>query len=195
MRDATCHPSTAFRHANGEIMTVRALYPGSFDPIHNGHIDIALRAARIFSEVVIGVYDLPKKKLLFNVEERVGLAQQAFEGMTNIRVAKFSGFTVDYAHEVGAGVVVRGLRVFSDFEFEFRMGLANKKLAPEIETVAIMTDINHIYISSSTIREIAELGGDVSGMVPPFIEEALTKRFGELRTAHNSPDYVTSVRD
>lgn len=176
-------------------MGVRALYPGSFDPIHNGHIDIALRAARIFDEVIVGVYDMPKKKLLFTVEERLALAQQAFVGVTNIRVAKFSGFTVHYAQEVGATVLVRGLRVFSDFELEFRMGLANKKLAPDIETVSIMTDDRHVYISSSTIREIAELNGDVSSMVPPYIAEALRQRFAELNASQNSPGYMYSIRD
>ncbi len=174
---------------------VRALYPGSFDPLHNGHIDIAKRAARLFEEVVVGVYDLPKKKLLFDVDARMALAKQAFADSPNIRVAKFSGFTVDYAREVGAAVIVRGLRVFSDFEFEFRMGLANKKLAPEIETVSIMTDIQHIYISSSTIREIAELGGNVSSMVPEFIAEALKRRFDELRPGSDSPVYTISIRD
>lgn len=179
-------------------MPVRALYPGSFDPIHNGHIDIALRAARIFDEVIVGIYDLPKKKLLFSVEERMALAQAAFRDIpqaTNVRVAKFSGFTVDYARQVGAVVLVRGLRVFSDFEFEFRMGLANKKLAPEIETVSIMTDDKHVYISSSTIREIAELGGDVSGMVPATTAEALKARFAELHANENSPGYTYSIRD
>lgn len=174
---------------------IRALYPGSFDPIHNGHIDIAKRAARIFSEVVVGVYDLPKKKLLFDIESRLTLAERAFADSPNIRVAKFSGFTVDYAQELGATVLVRGLRVFSDFEFEFRMGLANKKLAPQIETVSIMTDIQHIYISSSTIREIAELGGDVTSMVPPYIAEALAVRFAELRATSGSPGYTISIRD
>lgn len=158
-------------------MSVRALYPGSFDPVHNGHVDIAQRAARIFDEVIVGVYDQPKKKLLFDVDERVELVVQALANATNIRVAKFSGFTVDYAREVGALVIVRGLRVFSDFEFEFRMGLANKKLAPEIETVSIMTDDRHVYISSSTIREIAELRGDVSSMVPKSTLAALDKRY------------------
>lgn len=176
-------------------MTVKALYPGSFDPVHNGHIDIALRAARIFDEVIVGVYDLPKKKLLFDPDEREAMVKQAFADIPNIKVAKFSGFTVDYARQVSATVIVRGLRVFSDFELEFRMGLANKKLAPEIETVSIMTDDRHVYISSSTIREIAELGGDVSSMVPPFIADALTARFAELRANHNSPGYNYSIRD
>jgi len=176
-------------------MTVKALYPGSFDPVHNGHIDIALRAARIFDEVIVGVYDLPKKKLLFDPDEREAMVKQAFADIPNIKVAKFSGFTVDYARQVNATVIVRGLRVFSDFELEFRMGLANKKLAPEIETVSIMTDDRHVYISSSTIREIAELGGDVSSMVPPFIADALTARFAELRANHNSPGYNYSIRD
>jgi pantetheine-phosphate adenylyltransferase len=176
-------------------MSVRALYPGSFDPIHNGHIDIALRAARIFDELIVGVYDMPKKKLLFDADERFAQVEEAFRNSSKITVVKFSGITVDYAREKGAMVLVRGLRVFSDFELEFRMGLANKKLAPEIETVSIMTDIQHISISSSTIREIAELGGDVSSMVPPFIAEALAKRFAELRADHNSPGYMYSIRD
>jgi len=176
-------------------MSVRALYPGSFDPIHKGHIDIALRAARIFDEVIVGVYDMPKKKLLFDADERLAQVREAFSDSPKITVAKFSGLTVDYAREINAMVLVRGLRVFSDFELEFRMGLANKKLAPQIETVSIMTDIQHISISSSTIREIAELGGDVSSMVPPFIAEALAKRFAELRANHNSPGYMYSIRD
>jgi pantetheine-phosphate adenylyltransferase len=172
-----------------------ALYPASLDPIHNGHIDVAQRAARIFDEVVVAVYDMPKKRLLFSVEERVAMAQEAFKDDTNIRVAPYSGLTVNYAQEVGAMAIIRGLRVFSDFELEFRMGLANRKLAPELETVAIMTDERHVYISSSTIREIAELGGDVSSMVPQFVADALVARFAELHAQKNSPGYMTSIRD
>ena len=172
-----------------------ALYPASLDPIHNGHIDIALRAARIFDEVVVGVYDMPKKRLLFDVDERVGMAAEVFKDETNIRVARYSGLTVNYAEQVGAMAIIRGLRVFSDFELEFRMGLANRKLAPEIETVAVMADERHIYISSSTIREIAELGGDVSSMVPSHVARALTDRFAELHAQQNSPGYMTSIRD
>jgi pantetheine-phosphate adenylyltransferase len=176
-------------------MIRRAVYAGSFDPIHNGHIDIGVRAARIFDEIIVAVYDFPKKKLLFDLNERVRLAEQAFQGMTNIRVARFSGLTVNYAKSEDAMALVRGLRVFSDFELEFRMALANKDQAPEIEMVAIMSDERHIKISSSTIREIAELGGDVSSMVPPFVAVALAERFAELHANHNSPGYNVSIRD
>ncbi len=176
-------------------MSRTAVYPGSFDPIHNGHIDIAVRAAQVFDEVIVSVYDMPKKKLLFSVDERMALAQRCFQDYSNIRVAKFSGLVVNYAQSMGAMAIVRGLRVFSDFEFEFRYHLANKKLAPNIETVAIMTDEGHLHISSSTIREVAELGGDVSSMVPLFVVDALTERFAELQTNPNSPGYTMSIRD
>jgi pantetheine-phosphate adenylyltransferase len=176
-------------------MIRRAVYPASLDPIHNGHIDVALRAAKIFDEIIVAIYDKPKKNLLFTVEERVNLAEQAFLGITNVRVARYSVLTVNYAQEVGAMALVRGLRVFSDFEFEFRMGLANRKLAPEIETISIMTDERHLHISSSTIREIAELGGDVSTMVPSFVNDALQQRFAELHANNNSPGYTISIRD
>lgn len=172
-----------------------AVYPASLDPIHNGHIDIARRAARIFDEVIVGVYDMPKKRLLFSVDERAALADEAFKDDTNIRVAPYSGLTVNFAKDVGAMAIIRGLRVFSDFELEFRMGLANRKLAPHIETVAVMADERHIHISSSTIREIAELGGDVTSMVPGFVAEALIARFAELHAHKSSPGYMTSIRD
>ena len=172
-----------------------AVYPATLDPIHNGHIDIAQRAARIFDEVIVAIYDMPQKKLLFSVEERVTLAEQAFQDYGNIRVARYSGLTVNYVQSVGAMAIIRGLRVFSDFELEFRMGLANKKLAPDIETVSIMTDERHVHISSSTIREVAELRGDVSSMVPPFVAEALKQRFAELHANGNSPGYGVSIRD
>lgn len=176
-------------------MSRLAVYPATLDPIHNGHIDIAVRAAKIFDEVIVAIYDLPKKQLLFTVDERVELARKAFQDYDSIKVAKYSILTVNYAQSVGAMALIRGLRVFSDFEFEFRMGLANKRLAPEIETVAIMSDEKHIHISSTTIREIAELGGDVRSMVPPFVAEALSRRFAELHRKNNSPGYMTSIRD
>jgi pantetheine-phosphate adenylyltransferase len=157
------------------------VYPASLDPIHNGHIDIAIRAANIFDEVYLAIYDTPKKILLFSVDERVELAQICFQGYKNIHVARYGGLTVSYARSIGAMAVVRGLRVFGDFEFEFRMGMANKKLAPDIETIAILSDEKYMHISSSTVREIAELGGDVSSMVPAHVAEALKERYTALR--------------
>jgi pantetheine-phosphate adenylyltransferase len=176
-------------------MARTVVYPGSLDPIHNGHIDIAVRAARLFDRVIVAIYDLPKKRLLFDVEERLSMARLALAEYPNIEVAKFSGLLVNYVQSVGAMAVVRGLRVFSDFEFEFRMGVANKKLAPTVENVAIMADERHLHISSSTVREIAELGGDVSSMVPAFVDEALKRRFEERHAAQTGVDYTISIRD
>jgi pantetheine-phosphate adenylyltransferase len=158
-------------------MIRRAIYPASLDPIHFGHIDIAIRALKMFDEVIVAIYDKPMKNILFTVEERVKLAREAFQDYDGIRVAKYNGLTVTCAREVGAMAIVRGLRVFGDFEFEFRMGLANKKLAPELETVAILADERFIHISSSTVREIAALQGDVSSMVPAHVWQALRMKF------------------
>ena len=156
-----------------------AVYPASLDPIHYGHIDVAIRASRFFDEIIVAIYANPqKKRVLFQIDERVSLAKQVFQDYPSINVAKYDVLTVDYAKSVGAIALVRGLRVFGDFEFEFRMGMANKKLAPALETIAILSDEQYIHISSSTIREIAELGGDVSSMVPPVIERALKDKFG-----------------
>ena len=156
-----------------------ALYPASLDPIHYGHIDVAVRAARFFDELVVAIYANPnKKRVLFGIDERVELARDIFQNYPSISVAKYNILTVEYAQSVGAVALIRGLRVFGDFEFEFRMGMANKKLAPKLETIAILSDEQYMHISSSTIREIAELGGDVSSMVPPIISEALRKKFG-----------------
>ncbi len=166
-------------------MSKTAVYPASLNPIHNGHIDIALRAAKIFDKLIVAVYDKPKKPMLFSVDERVQLAQLAFKDYDSIEVVKFSGLTIEFVRAVGGMAIVRGLRVFSDFEFEFRMGLANKKLAPDIETVSIMTDERHVHISSSTIREVAELGGDVRWGVPDYVAQALARRYSELN--YDSP--------
>ena len=155
-----------------------ALYPASLDPIHYGHIDVALRAARFFDRLIVAIYDNPQsKRVLFEVDERVALAAKIFAKYPSISVASYSVLTVEYARSVGAIALVRGLRVFGDFEFEFRMGMANKKLAPELETIAILSDEQYMHISSSTIREIAQLGGDVSSMTPPSIADALSKKF------------------
>jgi pantetheine-phosphate adenylyltransferase len=155
---------------------VRAMFPGTFDPIHYGHIDIARRAARLFDEVYIAVYDKPLKSLLFSPEERISLVNEAFAEDPKIKVVGYSGLTVNMAHEIGAQVIVRGLRVFSDFEFEFRMALANHRLVPGIETVSFITNEEHTFISSSTVREIATLGGDVSSMVPQHVNVALKRK-------------------
>jgi pantetheine-phosphate adenylyltransferase len=167
---------------------VRALFPGTFDPIHYGHIDIAMRAARLFDEVIMAVYDRPLKSLMFAPEERMALVRQAFQDNPKVKVSGYSGLTIDYAHKIKAQVIVRGLRVFSDFEFEFRMALANQRLATDIETVALITAEQHTFLSSSTVREIAALGGDVSSMVPPFVNTALRAKVTTLGDQHSPPN-------
>jgi pantetheine-phosphate adenylyltransferase len=161
---------------------VRAVFPGTFDPIHYGHIDIAQRAARVFGEVIMAVYDRPLKSLLFSPEERIALVSQAMADQPNVCVKGYSGLTVDFCRKVEAQVIVRGLRVFSDFEFEFRMALANHRLASDIESVAFITAEEHSFLSSSTVKEIATLGGDVSSMIPPHVQEMLTKKLKSMGT-------------
>ena len=133
---------------------VRAVFPGTFDPIHLGHIDIVERASFLFDEVIVAVYDRPLKSLLFPPEQRIALVKRSFESNPKITVSGYSGLTVEYCRSIGARVIVRGLRVFSDFEYEFRMALANHRLAPEIELVALITAEEHTFLSSTTVREI-----------------------------------------
>ncbi len=159
---------------------VKAVFPGTFDPIHYGHIDIANRAARLFDELVIAVYDRPLKSIVFSPEQRIHLVQQAFAEDENIKIMGYSGLTVEFCHAIGAQVMIRGLRVFSDFEYEFRMALANHRLAPDIEVIALITAEEHTFLSSSTVREIASLNGNVSSMVPPHVAKVLAERFHEL---------------
>lgn len=173
---------------------VRAVYPGTFDPIHFGHIAITKRAARLFDEVVVAVYDRPMKTLLFSPEERLELVRQSFNAEANIKVMGFNSLLVEFCRKIDAQVIVRGLRVFSDFEFEFRMALANHRLAPEIEVVAFITNEEHTFLSGSTVREIASLDGDVSSMVPAHVEQALKIRFGELGEGQQIVP-TTSMRD
>jgi len=175
-------------------MGVRGLFPGTFDPIHYGHIDIVLRAVRLFEHIVVAVYDKPLKSLVFSPEERINLAKQAFADQPKIEVMGYSGLTVDFCRKVNAQVIIRGLRVFSDFEYEFRMALANHRLAPEIDYVSFITSEEHTFLSSSTVREIASLGGDVSSMVPPHVEAVLNKRFRELGDGQQIVP-TTSMRD
>ncbi|MCX8024033.1 MAG: pantetheine-phosphate adenylyltransferase [Thermanaerothrix sp.] len=175
---------------------VRAVFPGTFDPIHYGHIDIAQRAARLFDEVIVAVYDRPLKNALFSPEERIALVRQAFEGEAKIKVTGYSGLTVKFCRQVNAQVIVRGLRVFSDFEHEFRMALANHRLDREIEVIALITSEEHSFLSSSTVREIASLGGDVSTMVPAHVAEALQSKFSSnFHKTGNHPVTIDSLRD
>ena len=167
---------------------VRALFPGTFDPIHFGHMDITTRASRLFDEVVMAVYDKPLKSLIFSPEERMALVAEAFKDNPKIKVTGYSGLTVEFARQIGAHVIVRGLRVFSDFEFEFRMALANHRLASDIEIVALITAEEHTFLSSSTVKEIAMLNGDVSSMVPPHVEKALKAKVSDLGDGHSPPN-------
>ena len=157
---------------------VIALYPGSFDPITVGHLDITTRAAKLFDEVVVGVYDTPSKSLLFSTDERVGLFKDASDHLTNVRVVKYSGLTVRFAREIGADVVVRGLRSGYDFEYEFEMAFMNSKLEPDVDLVCFMTSQDYVFVSASLLKEVARLGGNIREMVPPNVAEALYSKFG-----------------
>lgn len=174
---------------------VRAIFPGTFDPIHNGHIDIAERASLLFDELIIGVYDRPLKNLLFSPEERVDLVKQVFHKHRNISVMGYQGLTVEFCRSVNAKVIVRGLRVFSDFEHEFRMALANHRLSPDVDVVALITSEEHSFLTGSTVREIASLEGDVSSLVPKLVNKALKKRFMELGEDGPRSFPLTSLRD
>ncbi len=157
-------------------MTI-ALYPGSFDPVTNGHIDTALRAARIFETVVMAVFDRPSKDLLFSTAERVALLQEAVKDLPRIRVEVYTNLTVYYARQIGASVIVRGLRDTIDFQHEFHLAQVNQTIDPNIDVVVFMASRKFTILSSSTVREIAALGGDVSEFVPPHIIQALNRKF------------------
>ena len=155
----------------------KVVFPGTFDPIHYGHVDIAKRAARLFDEVVVAVYDKPLKNLLFSPDQRISLVREVLKFESRITVLGYSCLTVNFAREIGAKAIVRGLRVFSDFEYESRMALANNRLAADIDTIALITTEENTFLSSSTVKEIASLGGDVSTMVPPLVNRALIEYF------------------
>lgn len=154
-----------------------AIYPGSFDPMTNGHLDIATRAARIFDKVIISVYETPNKSLLFTTKERVELIRKAIIDLPNVEVESFSGLTVGFARKVKAQAMVRGLRMSADFEREFDMAMMNKKLFPELETVCLMARVEYQFLSSSLLKEAASLGGNIYDLVPKHVASALEKKF------------------
>ena len=153
-----------------------AIYPGSFDPITNGHLDIATRAARIFDKLIIGIYDRPMKSLLFSTEERADMVRKSVTEFPNIEAKVFSGLTVEFARSVNAVTVVRGLRMSADFEREFDLAMMNKKLSPDVEIVCLMSDLKYQFLSSSLLKEAALLGGDIEDLVPKHVAVALRKK-------------------
>jgi pantetheine-phosphate adenylyltransferase len=158
-----------------------AVYPGSFDPLTNGHLDIARRAARFFDTLIIAVYAFPAKNLLFTASERVALWKEVIvsEELTNVRIDAFSSLVVEYVRSVGGEAIIKGLRSPNDFEAEFQQGLMNHKLAPEIETMCLLTKPEQLFVSSSLLKEVARLGGDVSDMLPAAVVDALQQKFGK----------------
>ena len=153
-----------------------ALYPGSFDPVTNGHVDIARRAANVFERLIVGVYDAPPKRLLFETEERIDLFQQAVADVANIEIIPYTGLTVHLAKKLDAKVMVRGLRANSDFEHEFEMAMMNRNMDPDIEVVCMMTRTDYQFLSSSLLKEVCSLGGKIDNLVPPHVEKALKRK-------------------
>jgi pantetheine-phosphate adenylyltransferase len=153
----------------------KALYPGRFDPVTNGHLDLISRAMRLFDELVVGV---AVNSPIFSLEERLEFICAATKRFANVRVEAFNGLTTDFARQIGASVLVRGIRGVTDFETEFDMALMYRKMAPEIECVYLMTSLEHLFVSASRIREVSSLGFDVSELVPPHVSEALRKKYG-----------------
>jgi pantetheine-phosphate adenylyltransferase len=168
----------AFSQDADQMPTTRiALYPGSFDPPTNGHLSIIQRGLKMFDGLIVAVLKNPAKDAVFSIEERVDLLREAVNGDSRVKVKTFSGLLVKFAQEEGVNTVLRGLRAVSDFEYEFQMANMNRKLDPGIETLFMMTGEDYFYISSRFVRDVARLGGDVSGLVPPNVLKALKKRF------------------
>ena len=152
-----------------------AIYPGSFDPVTNGHIDVIKRATKLFDRVIVAVIRNPEKKPQFGLNERVEMLKLSAQGLRNVVIDSFEGLLVDYARKKRARTIVRGLRAVSDFDYEFQMALTNRKMAPEIETLFMMTDYKYSYLSSSFVKQIAKLGGNISGLVPKAVRDKLKK--------------------
>ncbi len=166
---------------NGKSTAVGALYPGTFDPITNGHVDLVRRASGIFGRVVVAVAGSPRKRPLFALGERVRMAEQVLGEFDNVEVVGYQGLTVDFARDHKLPVMLRGLRAVSDFEFEFQMATMSRQIADDIETLFLTPAEEHSYISSTLVREVASFHGDVSNFVPPLVNEALIERFGTAR--------------
>ena len=156
-----------------------ALYPGSFDPVTMGHVDITNRGAALFEKLIVAVYATPSKNLLFDADERVALYQEAVRHLRNVEVIKFEGLVVRLAEDLKIEVIVRGLRSGSDFEYEFDMAFMNRRLTPGIDMAFFMTSQEHMFLSSSLLKEVARLGGDITGMVPPHVAKAVYSKFGK----------------
>lgn len=159
----------------------RAVVPGTFDPITAGHFDVISRAAQIFDEVVVAVAKSAKKSPIFDLETRVRLVEEAVADLSNVRVISFEGLLVDCVHQLDAHVVVKGLRAITDFEYEFQMTAMNYQLSPQLETLFIMSPPQYMYLSSSIVREISKMGGDIQQFVPPCVYEALKKKYANLQ--------------
>jgi len=157
---------------------VTAIYPGSFDPVTMGHLDITTRGSVLFEKVIVAVYSTPSKDLLFSTEERVNLFRESIHDLPNVEVIEFSGLVVRLAREVGAAVILRGLRSGADFEYEYDMAFMNRRLERSVDMVSFMTSQDYMFVSSSLLKEVARLGGDVTGMVPPHVVKAVNAKFG-----------------
>jgi pantetheine-phosphate adenylyltransferase len=173
----------------------RAIYPATFDPITLGHVDIATRAAAFFSELVVGVYDRPLKNLVFSPEERWQMTYDALYDLDNVHIERYTGLTVEFAQQQDATVIVRGLRVLSDFEWEFQLALTNRNLAPDIDTICLMASQEYSFLSSSVVKEVAFAGGDISELVPPHVVEALHTKVRELGGDDDGKVKLVSLRD
>jgi pantetheine-phosphate adenylyltransferase len=155
---------------------VVAIYPGSFDPITNGHLDLIERGSALFDKLIVAILRNEEKQALFTIEDRTEMLNEVVRCFPNVEVASFDGLLVDYAAECGASVILRGIRAVSDYEYELQMALMNRRLKPEIETVFLMAGEAHSFISSRLVKEVIRLGGNISGLVPPFVEGRLRKR-------------------
>ena len=159
-------------------MTI-AIYPGRFDPVTAGHLDIIRRAAQLFEKVVIAVFEAPERQTTFSTEERVAMFREAAAGISNIEVKSFSGLVVDYARVEQASAIVRGIRMNADFEYEYGMALMNRRLAPDIDVVCLMTDVQYQFVRASLLKEVARLGGNIQGLAPDNVIAALKARFDQ----------------